>query len=174
MITKAERAELRSIVRQQFKVLRSELAQRQLEMYAEVEEEISARYADNDRSWSGVMHEVHEATMEANRRMNDALYNAGFQTKGSTERMWIRTPDIAQPTEERHQLRRAAKARIDSQCKAAGLRLDREEADLLRTLGVGAIESEEAREFLQRIPTVGELVSSARLAELEKAMGEAP
>jgi hypothetical protein len=172
MITKSERTELRSIVKQQFKVLRAELAQRQLEMYAEVEDEITARYSDDDATWSGLMHEVHEATMEANRRINDALYNAGYQKKSGTERMWINTPRIDQPTEDRHQLRRTAKTRIDAQVKAAGLRLDREEADLLRTLGIGVIESEEARLFLQRIPTVGELVSSARLAELERAMGD--
>ena len=72
------------------------------------------------------------------------------------------------------ELRRLANTRITAQVKGALLRLDRDEADLLRTLAVGAIESEEARIFLDRIPTVGELVSSARLAELEAGLQDSP
>lgn len=172
MITKGERAELRSIVRQQFKVLRSEVLQRQAEMHADVETQIGERYAGADNVWNDVMHEVGEAILEANRRVNDALYNAGYQTKSGSERMFVRTPDIEKPTRDRTQLRRTADTQIQVQVKAAMLRLDRDEADLLRTLAVGAVESEEAREFLSKIPTVGELVSSARLAELERAVGE--
>lgn len=172
MISKGERAELRSIVKQQFKVLRSELDQREMEMLADVEQEIVARYTDDDQAWSVVQHKVHEAVMEANRQINDALNEAGYQVKGSTERMWVRTPDMHQPQEDRHQLRRLATSRIHAQVRGAKLRLEREEADLLRALAVGAIESEEARNFLTSIPTVGELVPAARLAELEATLGD--
>lgn len=171
MITKGERTELRSIVRQQFRVLRSEVVQRQLEMAAQVETDLAERYADGDAAWQGIMHEIHEATLEANRRVNDALNNAGFQVKGNYERVFISCAPIQQPTQDRMQLRHLAQTRIAAQVKAALLRLEREEADLLRTLAVGAIESDEARQFLERIPTVGELVSVARLAELEASLG---
>lgn len=167
MISKGERTELRSIVRQQFKVLRSELEQREREMYAGVEEEIATRYAEADQGWVALTHKIHEITLDANRQVNDALYEAGFQTKSGTERMWFQTPGPRQPTEDRTELRRLATTKIQAQMKAAKLRLDREEADLLRNLAVGAIESDEAREFLAAIPTVGELVPVARLAELE-------
>lgn len=171
MITKGERTELRSIVRQQFKVLRSEVVQRQAEMDAEIEDQITGRYAEDDANWTGMMHKVHEAVMEANRQVNDALYEAGFQKRGHSERQWIASPNLQQPREERQNLRGLARAKIAAQVKAALLRLDRDEADLLRTLAIGAIESEEARSFLSKIPTVGELVSSARLAELEAQLG---
>lgn len=174
MITKAERAELRTIVKQQFKVLRSELEQREHELYAGVEEEIVQRFAGDDQNWSVVQHKVHEAVMEANRQINDALHEGGYQARGSTERMWVNTPQIRKPEEDRQQLRALAQTRIRSQMKAAKLRLDRDEADLLRTLAIGAIESEEARAFLTAIPTVGELVPEARLAELEAQLAEEP
>lgn len=174
MITKGERTELRSIVKQQFKVLRSELEQRELEMDAEIEEEIVARFSADDTAWSVVQHRIHEAVMEANRQVNDALSEGGFQERGSTERMWIRSPDIRQPTEDKAQLRRLAHSRIVAQIKGAKLRLEREEADLLRTLAIGAIESEEARAFLSAIPTVGELVPASRLAELEATWTQEP
>jgi len=170
VITKGERAELRSIVRQQFKVLRSEVEQRRLEMLAEIEDQISDKYSEQDQGWQAVMHEVHEATMEANRRINDALYNAGYQVKGGSERMWVMTPQINQPTKDRQQLRFHATAKINAQVKAALLRLDREEADLLRNLAVGALESDEARAFLSNIPSVSDLVPAARLQELEASL----
>ena len=108
--------------------------------------------------------------MEANRRINDALYTKGYQVKGGSERIWISAPRLEQPTKDKHQLRRVADSKIAAQVKAALLKLDRDEADMLRTLAVGAIESEEARAFLAAIPTVGELVPAARLAEIEASI----
>lgn len=172
MITKGERTELRSIVRQQFKVLRQEILQREAEMLAEVENQISEKYATQDQGWQAVQHEVHEACMEANRRINDALYNAGYQVKGGSERMWVQTPRIDQPTKDRQQLRYHAQTKIRAQVKAALLKLDRDEADLLRNLAVGALESDEARAFLTAIPSVSELVPTTRLMELEASLRE--
>lgn len=170
MITKAERAELRSIVRQQFKVLRAEVEQRRAEMQVEFEQQITERFASADHDWSDLMHVVQEAVLEANRKINDALYAKGYEVKGSSEQMWVSPPRLQQPSADKMQLRRVADARIHAQVKAALLKLDRDEADLLRTLAIGAIESDEAREFLAAIPTVSELVPAARLAELEASI----
>lgn len=174
MITKAERAELRSIVRQQFKVLRAEVVQRQAELLAEVDQEIADRYAEVDGKWAALEHRIQEITLEANRQANDALRESGYQLVGGTERMWFDTPRMNQPVRERGELRHQASTRISAQVKGAMLRLDREEADLLRRLAVDAIESEAARAFLASIPTVGDLVAGARLAELEAQFKEKP
>lgn len=172
MITKGERQELRSIVRQQFKVLRAEVEQRRAELLSSIEDEITEKYKEKDQQWSVIQHEIHEACMEANRRINDALYNGGYQVKGGSERMWVTTPPISQPQADRMELRRHATVRITAQVKAALLKLDRDEADLLRNLAVGALESDEARAFLQAIPSVSELVPVARLHELEASLDE--
>lgn len=167
-ITKAERAELRSVVKQQFKVLRAEVEQREQEMYAEIEEQIADRFSEQDQQWEAMIHRWREIEREANRQVNDLLYEYGYQQKGSSERQWVQAMEPNPPTKKRSDLRYEAHARIKAQVKAARLRLDREEADLLRTLSVGALESDEAHEFLGSIPTVGELVPAARLAELEQ------
>lgn len=170
MITKAERTELRSIVKGQFKVLRAELDQRELEMLANLEDQIADRYAAEDEKWAVLQHEVHEAVMEANRRINDSIHDHGYQAKGTHERMWVDEPMMKQPQADRHELRRHARTRIRAQVRDARLHLDRQEADLLRTLAVGALESAEAHEFVSAIPTVGQLVPNARLAELEASL----
>lgn len=172
MITKAERTELKSVVRQQMRVLRAEIEQRRAELHADIEQQITDRFADEDRTWANVQHEVHEAVLEANRRINDALRDNGYEVRGATERMWVTEPTMRQPREKRVELRGQAVKAVEAQVKAALLSLERQEADLLRSLAVGAIESSEAHEFLNAIPTVGELVPAARIAELEASLND--
>lgn len=175
MISKAERTELRSVVRQQFKVLRSEVEQRRLELLATVDQQVAERFQEEDEAWRGVMHVAQEAVNEANRRINDALYEAGYEVKGSSERSFIQCYGLTRPTSvasSKQELRHVAASRIAADVKGALLRLDRQEADLLRELAVGALDSEAARAFLANIPTVGELVPAARLNELAAAVDE--
>lgn len=168
MITKGERAELRSIVRQQMKVLRSEVEQREAELIADVEEQITARFADEDHTWSELSHVTHEIAMEANRKINDALRNALGDKH--VERLYIEGRLPAKPHEQRYALRAQAQTQIRAKVKGALLKLQRQEADLLQNLALGALESDEARTFLAAIPTVSELVPAARLAELEASL----
>lgn len=170
MISKTERTELKTVVRQQFRVLRAELEQREVEMIMEVDAEVSARFADDDENWAVVQHKVHELVMAANRGINDALREHGYQERGHTERLWLTEPRRVQPHEKRTELTTVATRQIRGQAKQAGLALDRQEADLIKNLAVGAIESEEAQAFLGDIPTVGDLVPGARLAELEASL----
>jgi hypothetical protein len=81
-------------------------------------------------------------------------------------------PRFVLPGAEEMALRREANADLSAKVKAALLKLDRDEADLLRNLSMEAIESEEARSFLSRIPSVGELVPAARLVELEASISD--
>lgn len=174
MINKGERTELRSIVRQQFKVLRSEVIQRQAEMVAALEDEVTAKYADADKTWEDMQFEVNEAVLACNRAINDALYKHDYQARQGSEHMWIQTPRMDKPQRDRQRLQQRAHARVAEQVTAALLRLDREEADLLRTLAIGALESAEAHAFLGAIPSVGELVPVSRLAEIAGPDAEDP
>lgn len=175
MITKAERTELRSIVRQQFKVLRAEIGQRQAEMRSEIEARIVERYRDVDEQRAQLTWKANEILDAASREITDLFIGAGADRGDpyrdpeiSIERpIRVAMERIAWNTEDRVQLRRAMHSAVEADIRAALLRLDRQEADLLRTLSVGALESAEAQAFLASIPTVGELVPAARLAELE-------
>jgi hypothetical protein len=168
MITKTERSELKAIVRQQFRVLRAEVEQREAEVVADAEEQINGKYADEDAAWAEAARLAFEAVEVANRAVNDAyrelmgdeFVEAGYVTG--------RVP----PRPQRHRvaLRQEAVAKIGAQVAGALLQLQRQEADLLRTLAVGALDSSEAHDFLGAIPTVGQLVPTARFAELEASL----
>lgn len=187
MITKAERTELRSIVRGQFKVLRHEVEQRQAELLADLDSQIATRYADEDRQQQALMFRAHEICEAAGREITDLLKGSGVVHGHAdiTGRFAEDTPEVSieRPVRvlmetvtwskaDRLQLRRAAVERLQASVKGALLNLERREADLLRTLAVGAIESAEARAFLEAIPTVAELVPAARLLELEAQFGD--
>lgn len=182
MIAKGERTELKSIVRQQFKVLRAEVLQRQAELEAEAEQRIVARYRDVDDKREALTWKIAGVLETASREITDLLQ--GSNAVHGTERRYgwdddepvevsverpveLHFPTIHWRTEDRVQLRRALVTAIHAEIKGALLQLDRQEADLLRTLAVGALESEEAHKFLTSIPSVAELVPAARLKELE-------
>jgi hypothetical protein len=167
-ITKGERAELRSLIRQRFKVLRADVEQRKAELVAELESRIAAKFADDDKAWSDAMFLIAEAVREANRKANDVLRTVWAEQydDASKEYEVVVSKTVAKPTRERTALRREGTTRIEAQVKAALLQLDRQEADLLTRLVAGALESDEARAFLGEIPTVSALVPADRLLEL--------
>lgn len=171
-IPPAERRELRSVVRQQFKVLRTEVKQREAELLAEAERRLVDRYRDEDKRLDDVNWQVQEIAREAQRQIDDLLKKVGGDEDGgrwNTFSGQLRVNRIVRHTEDRGQLRRALEAGIKEQVRVALLALDRQEADLLKVLALDALESDAAREFLTKIPTVAELVPSARLREIEAA-----
>jgi len=168
MISKSERTELRSMVRGQFRVLRAEVEQREAEVLADADQQIADKYASEDHAYERAAFLANEAVLEANRRVNDILRE---HLESHIEYQYVQLHFPRQPQKRRLDLRGAAVSKIRAQVKSALLILDRQEADLLRQLAIGALESEEAHAFLTAIPTVGQLVPLARLSALEASLG---
>ena len=178
MITKSERAELRTLIRHRFKVLRGEVAQRERELMAELEQKITAAYADDDKLWADIGFSIDQHVLEANRKANDTIRNAigkdawpqelRLITATDTRNARVRALQVGLPPAG--QARREGLARIEATVKAANLTLDRQEVDLLTRLATGVLESDEARAFLAEIPTVSALVPADRLLELERSL----
>jgi hypothetical protein len=169
-MTKGERDELRRIVRQRFKVLRSEVTQRQRELTAGIDGQIVNRHRDRDEKRQEVADDIARICADAQREVREVLKAVDIGELGPYQGTRIQWFPPTWGDDGRHELRRAALSDLDAKVKAATLRLDREEVDLLQSLAIGALESAEAHEFLKRIPTVGELVPAARLEELEAAL----
>lgn len=167
MITKAERAELRSLIKQRFKVLRGEVEARRAELEVELDERIAARFADEDKRWADGMFVIDEAVREANRKANDVLRTLNIDALDtSREYVIVYSKGISKPAAERHVLRQNGLKRIEAQVKSAQLQLDGQEADLLTRLVATGLESEDALAFLGEIPTVSALVPADRLFAL--------
>jgi len=173
MMSKAERAELRSLIRQRFKVLRAEVEARRSELAAEMLQRIDARFAAEDKAWTDAMFLIAEAAREANRKANDILRGLDIDAHDSSREYTVVTArHIVKPQAERNILIRNGTSRIDAQVKSAYLQLDQQEADLLTRLVAGGLESDAARAFLAEIPTVSALVPTDRLLMLEQSLKE--
>jgi hypothetical protein len=179
-MTKGERAELKSVVRNQFKVLRSEVTQREAELIADARRLLTERETEEDRIRGETEFMVNQHVLECNRKINDTLREQGFEVRGTTERMWVEQPMLwgnkySGGGTDKDRLEMQTRADIAETVKHALTHIQRQEADLLRELALGALESEDAKAFLSTIPTVSQLVPSTRLAELEAALNpEAP
>lgn len=170
-----ERRELRTVVRQRMKVLRADVAQRRMELIAEAEQRLMERYRDQTKAVDDLNFRIAEITEQASREITDLIIAARGEQDGVSIRRPVRlqVPRISSQVEDRAQLHRTLIAGIEAQVKTALLELDRKEADLLQELAMQTLESTAAREFLSAIPSVGELVPSARLREIETAFDQA-
>lgn len=174
VITPGERRELRAVVRAQFKVLRTEVKQRKAEMLAAAESRLVERYRDEDKQVDDVNFAIQEVGRKAEREIEDLMRAAGLEQDGGQWRRGSRVSvyGVSRKSEDRTQLHRALAAGVEGQVSQALLTLDRQEADLLRALAMESLQSTAARAFLERIPTVGELVPAARLREIEAAFDD--
>ena len=72
-ISPGERRELRSVVRQQMKVLRAEVGQREIELTSEVEARLVQRYRDDDHRADEMHRRIDNITAVANQQLREAL-----------------------------------------------------------------------------------------------------
>lgn len=173
-ITPGERRELRSIVKGQFKVLREEVKRREQEMHAEAETQLLDRYRDEDAAIAAAQERTRDVVAEAiqkvreiGRELQDAFPD--LTVEAGADRYGGRI-SLAASNQKRSQLHRAILASIPNKVGDAQLNLSRQEMDLLAKLSVGALETNEAKAYLDTIPTVGELIPAVRLRELEAAI----
>lgn len=170
-MNKTERDELRRLIRARFKVLRSDVEQRKAELLAELEAEITAKFADEDKRWNDAMYVIEQARLEANRKINDVYRGLIPDLWGEhAERDVVTVRHAMKPNHQRGVLRIQGEKQIDARCRAALLELERREVDLLTELATSALESAEAVAFMGRIPTVSELVPASRLREIEASL----
>lgn len=174
-ITKGERTELKSVVRNQFRVLRDEVLQREAELVADIDKEIAERWADRDVILSKVEEKLQALADEANTALR--TYIAEVDPERSLEIHGFRAPEArhrVEDSQQRMRLRAAAVSDLRARVGSANTKLGRQEADLLRTLAIGSLETDEARGFLNGIPSVAELVPASRLQEIEAGLGDDP
>jgi hypothetical protein len=174
VINARERQELRAVVKSQFKVLRGEVEQRKAELAAEAAEQVRRRYATTDKQVDDLNWKIEQIIDQANKDIRDAVKGAQNDSDAG-KWTWtgaVHAPRVTYQREDRWALQNALTSGIDAQAKDALLRLQRQEADLLQQLALGALESDEARAFLRTIPSVAELVPASRLKEIEASFDQ--
>lgn len=169
-MNKGEREELRRLLRSRFKVLRTDVKARQAELEVELAAQVEAAFAASDRAYDDAMYKLGLAVDEANRAANDIgreLWGAErWGLKHDRGIVAIVNPIGRPGTHERRQRTTEGRTEIERRVAQALLELDRQENQLLTDLAISGLETTEAREFFNRIPSVTELVPAYRLREL--------
>lgn len=172
-MTKQERAELKAVIKNRFKILRQDVDARRAELNAQLLETIKSKFEANDQAWNDALFLIGQAVDEANRVANDVMRKTYEGWPDKVDRQLVaRTNQLEKPADDRRALYREHEAALNAQVQDAYAALLRQEGDLLERLVIGALESDEAREFLSSIPTVAQLVPASRLAELAASLKE--
>lgn len=170
-ITPGERRELRSVVKQQFAVLRAEIKQREEELKTDIARQVVEHYADSDYQMNRATSAVHRIMEDASKAIREELEKYPAVEMGGGYDSRIYPPRLHLKKDHRMAVTDHAEADLKARVSEAKLRLDRQEADLLRELSIGALGTEQARRFLSTIPSVSDLVPAARIRELESQFG---
>lgn len=172
-MSRQERAELKAVIKNRFKILRQDVEARRAELNTQLQQTIRAKFEAHDKAWNAALFVIQQAVDEANRKANDVMRETyeGWPDKADRQ-LVAATGLVARPADDRRALYREHEAQLAAQVQDAYAALIRQEGDLLERLVIGALESDEAREFLSSIPTVAQLVPASRLAELAASLKE--
>lgn len=162
-----ERQALRQVVRQRMKVLRSDVAARKAELEAEVEQRVASQYAARDKLFED-LGQVIAGILDQARKDIRAAYEKvqSDHPDAAASITYDGGSGIKVDNKDRYHMSRRLHAEIDAQVSAALTRIDRQEADLVEEITVDGLETDAAKNFLSRIPTVGELVPATRMREI--------
>jgi len=169
-LTKAERSELRSLIRRRAMVAKKDIDARKSSLLADFETELTEEFSAEDARWVEVTRAAEKAVKDANRDLAEIFDRLHIRTdlRPYIGMGWHSRPDIDM---RKSQLRRVASKRADAMCDAAKLAVDREAVSIEGRLAATALVSSEASEWLAALPQVDDLVTALDIgsvrAELE-------
>lgn len=174
-MTRTERAELAALVRLRGRVAKADVDARKAQLLADFEQQVATEYDMHDERWARYVERGQAAVAAANEEIRKAFEESGipetfapsayirWQPRGND---WI-------VRSRRDELRNVAAKRLDAQAKAAKVEVDRAAAEVLGNLAATALTSAEAKAWLERLPSIAELMPGLRLVEIETDLGQA-
>lgn len=182
-MTKGDRDALRSLIKQRFNLLRRDVEVRRAEMIADLDRRLDDQFAPHVKAWDDALFLIQQARDECNRAANSALRDVckavGHDYPTDIDYDLVVVRDVGNPIPVRKKAARTqAFADIEAITKQALHELASTENALLTDLLTSGLETAEAREFIDRIPTVSTLmIPTARLTAIvgpADSIGEDP
>jgi hypothetical protein len=169
VIPRSEREEVARVVRLNMKVAKAAVATRQAELLADVERQLSAKYAFGDELWAEITRKAGEAVKVADEQIARICRERGVPEsfRPSLHLGWYDRGENA-AAERRAELRKLAQRKVAAAASAAVTAIEARGAEVLTALIAGGLQSAEARAFLASIPTAAQLMPPLALGELEE------
>lgn len=170
---KIERSDLGKLIRLRAKVARDEVDQRAARLRADFEEQLATIYPDHHEAWVDITKRVdaHIAVADAEVAERCRELHIPERFRPSIGWHWRGRGESA-VRERREELRRVAQTRIAACAKAAKVEIDRQSVNLQTRLTADGLESAAAKQFLDSMPTIEELMPPLILKELEDAAND--
>lgn len=167
-MSRAERLELAKVVRQRAKVAKEDVAVREARILADAETALSKRFEEQDQAWKDITAEARQYLKEVEEKIEARCDELGIpvQFRPGYATFWMSRGENADP-KRRAEIRATLKANAAASAKAAKLEIERQSVQLQEQLMAGGLESNEARAFLEGLPSPEGLMPDLDLPEIE-------
>ena len=175
-MTNKEREELIKLVNRRGRVAKAGVDQRKAELLANVEAQLTAIYKPADHPiWKEACEAVDLAVDQANAKIAEICEGLGIREefRPGVSVGWYRRGENAAAA-RRTELRRLAERRLDADAKKAKVGIEASVVELVTTLVTGGLESAEAKNFLELMPTPEGLMPPIEIGELESLYTSLP
>jgi len=171
LMTQGERTELSKLVRIRARVAKADVDALAARHLADVEAELAARYSANHQAWAEITTEAKAAIAAADAEIAERCRALGIRDEFRPQLFvsWSGRGENGDKT-RRAELRKVAETELACRAKAAKVEIQRYEATQLTHLAAGALASDEARAFLEAMPTPAQLMPPVALLALEATL----
>lgn len=168
VMSKAERLELAKVIRLRAKVAKDETAAEEKRLLADFETQLAAQYPEDHPAWEQIAETARTAVAAADRQIAELCQQMGIpaQFRPGMNVFWHGRGENGLK-DRRSELRRIAQTEAAARAAAAKVTIDRQAAGLLEELISAALSSGEAKDFLQRLPSVDSLMPRLEFTALE-------
>lgn len=170
-MTRREREDLAQLVRRREKVAKTTAAERSAELLADFEQQMATVYAAEDEAWKDVTTRAKQLVAEADAEIAKRCRELGIpeDLRPGLSLGWYGRGQNASK-ERRAELRRVAQSRIAAMEKQARSEIERSSVEVQTQLLAGGLETDEARAFLESMPTAQALMPPLNATDLSKAL----
>jgi hypothetical protein len=168
-MTKQERDDLARLVRRREKLAKADVDTIAAEREADFEAQLARRYDLYTEAWRDASERLEHAVEELNQRIR-----AEFEEKGiplefapSARAAWFSRGENL-TADRRFELRKVAKTRLAAEAKQAKARIERASVEIQTQLVAAGLQTEEARAYLDQMPTADELLPTLDLSAIEQ------
>lgn len=173
-MNRADRETLIKIARQRERVAKSESKERSARLMADFEKQLDRRYSyDENEVWEKAVEIAERTVAEANKQIAAECKRLGIpdQFAPKLEMGWRMNGRNASRN-ERVEMRRVAQREIDALEKAAQTAIARQSVQTQERIMIGGLTTEDARKFLESMPSADALMPELTLDRVERLLIE--
>ncbi|WP_431321652.1 hypothetical protein [Rhizobium sp. YTU87027] len=174
IMTRADRETLIKIARQRERLAKSEAKERAAQLVADFEKQLDRRYHyDENEIWKDARGTARRVVDEANEKIAAECARMGIPAQFAPKlAMGWQDAGRNAVKEERTEMRRVAMKQVDALQKAAMTAIERRSVETQEKIMVGGLSTDDARKFLEGMPSAEALMPSLSIERVENLLIE--